>query len=114
VNLYQKQGVDATNIGREVWFAVGIAAAVYRERGWKCIITSLRDGHHLPTSLHYARPGRAVDLRTRDLPTDQLQSLARQLQALLQPMGYTVILESNHLHIQFNRNDSDPWMLTTV
>ena len=61
-------------------------------------ITSGCDGKHKPTSMHYS--GNAVDIRTRDADF----SLKKWVKRIRDKLGtrYTVILETNHIHIQFN------------
>lgn len=67
------------------------------------VITSANDSGHSPTSRHYTNE--AIDLRTRDLPTESAKrALATALRAELGP-AFTVLYEdpggpNQHLHIQ--------------
>jgi hypothetical protein len=63
------------------------------------VITSGRDGTHLPNSLHYR--DRALDFRTRQLTPDQQQALVTATRTRL-GAGYDLILESDHLHIEYD------------
>jgi len=82
--------------------AINIAAGIYAQHGQPdLVVTSLRDGIHLPTSLHYS--GNAVDLRIWGLNSQTLNSIVSQLRSALgHPGAYEVYLESDHIHIEFN------------
>lgn len=62
-------------------------------------VTSITDGKHSPNSLHYE--GLAVDIRTRDLSTEQKSTLVAKLRKAL-GNDYDVVLESTHLHVEFD------------
>jgi hypothetical protein len=88
-------------VQREIWFALGYAAALALELPYLTLtVTSFLDGMHKRQSLHFA--GQAVDLRTLDLPPSFMEALAAHLKAGLEPYGFDVILESDHLHIEFD------------
>lgn len=62
------------------------------------VITSGTDGTHKRNSLHYR--GRALDLRTKTLGDDKYlwaETVKRRL-----GKGYDVILESDHLHVEWD------------
>lgn len=63
------------------------------------VVTSLYDGTHLPNSFHYK--GRAADLRTRHLDAASVDRMWKLLAQTLGP-GWDVILESDHIHIEFD------------
>ena len=105
--LQFKKGVDESNISREVWFAIGVAFTLLQGEKKNCVVTSLRDGKHLPTSLHYR--GQAVDLRTRHLSPTQKSSFHISLYESLNPIGYDVILEKDHIHIEYDPKVNEDW-----
>lgn len=63
-----------------------------------CVITSALDAKHSDTSLHFA--GFALDIRTREM-SETMQNMFRN--AMEQSLGtqYDVLLEGDHLHIEF-------------
>jgi hypothetical protein len=97
-----KQGVDPSNCQPEILLAVMVAQSVYASHGYDCVITSLKDGVHSKTSLHY-RDGicRAVDLRTNHLPVELIANITAEI-ALRLPTGYDVVQEKDHLHVEWD------------
>ena len=96
--LMLKEGVRTVGIRPEISLAATVAYTVYKDMGYDCVITSLVDGTHSPTSLHYA--GSAMDLRTRHLP----QGVDAQIKTVLEDAlgeDYDIILESTHIHVEF-------------
>ena len=69
------------------------------------IVTYTTNGAHNPNSLHYS--GNAIDLRTRDLTSQQKQQATDMLKKTLD-QDYDVLNEDNHIHIEYdspsNRN----------
>lgn len=69
-------------------------------------VTSLADGKHSKGSFHYKRPVQAVDLRTFDLPGgsqgDEAREIRRILVQQLKPLGFDVVLEATHIHIEYD------------
>jgi RHS repeat-associated protein len=69
------------------------------------IVTYTTNGTHNPNSLHYS--GEAIDLRTRDLTSQQRQQATDMLKKALD-QDYDVLNEGNHIHIEYdppsNRN----------
>jgi uncharacterized protein RhaS with RHS repeats len=63
------------------------------------VVTYTTNGTHSPNSLHYG--GNAVDLRTRDLTSQQRQQATDQLRGAL-GRDYDVINEGNHIHIEYD------------
>lgn len=80
--------------------AISVADQVYASAGAQLVVTSLRDGVHMPGSLHYS--GNAVDLRIRDLNQGQLGMILQGLRSRLSGQGFDVILESDHIHIEYD------------
>lgn len=75
---------------------MAVAAEVYREFGEQLTITSVVEGKHSATSLHYA--GCAFDCRIRDVSNPR--HLSVEIKNRLTG-DYDVILESSHIHIEY-------------
>ena len=75
------------------------ANIVWKSHGQELVITSALDGTHSASSYHYF--GYALDLRTRYFTITERESVAKDLRVLL-GKAYTVLLESTHIHVQFN------------
>ena len=100
-----KEGVDPTGIQPELLLAIMAAKEAYRDYGYDLVITSLTDGKHSRTSLHYS--GCAVDLRTRHMGTEEDKAeIATLIKDSLGP-DYDVILESTHIHIEWQPKRRD-------
>ncbi len=92
--------VRPEGVSSEIWFAIWIAEQVYQEMGaTQFCITSLTDGKHMRGSKHYC--GKAVDLRIWTLPEDKRKDATKLIQHRL-GSAYFVLLEADHLHIQYN------------
>ena len=92
VRLHPKMFQDY-RIARIVWVAQSEAPD-----GYDVTITSGCEGKHCKNSAHYS--GKAIDLRTRDVPADP-QVWANRIQQAL-GSNYFVLLESDHIHVQAN------------
>ena len=92
-----------------IWYAVGVAEAVYRQHGFGLVVTSLIDGVH-PDRRNIHGTGLAADLRTRDIPQSTLAAIVRDIAAILDPQGYDVVVESNHLHVEFDPKGAEHWI----
>ncbi len=79
--------------------AAAVADSVYTELGVNCVITSGRDSKHGDGSLHYL--GHALDLRIRNMTAKQVVEAHIQLANRLGAQ-YDVVLESNHIHVEFD------------
>jgi len=90
-----KPGVCLTGIRPEILFAVVAAERAYNRAGQELVVTSCVDSKHSRGSLHYL--GCAVDVRTRDVPSDAIQAIVAEIREALGP-DFDVILESDHLH----------------
>lgn len=95
----QKSGVTGA-ISDEINYALGFAKQFFDNIGKDLVITSLADSIHKIGSLHYK--GQAVDVRTRDLSRLEQEQLQAYLQSNLRSQGYDVILEKNHLHVEYD------------
>ena len=64
-----------------------------------CGITSLNDSKHSKTSLHYA--DNTADIRTKDCPARiDKAGVVKEMKSRLNH-HYDIILESNHIHIEY-------------
>ncbi len=79
--------------------ARSIIANVWQSFGYTLTVTSGTDSTHSASSLHYS--GYAEDYRTRDISASALSSMVAQVRAQL-GNGYDVILESDHLHVEYD------------
>ena len=92
-----KNGVDLRGLSPQMARAYTIACRCYGQ--YDCVITSASDGKHGPNSLHYK--GQALDLRTRHLNGQGLQSVYHKLKESLGDQ-FDVVLEADHIHIEFD------------
>ena len=93
--IHIKRGVRIHGIMPEIVLALVVADQVYTQLGHDLVVTSVIDGKHMRASIHYI--GGAVDLR---LPGDD-GIAARNRIALRLGGDYDVILESNHIHVEW-------------
>lgn len=85
----------------EIQVAWTICDEVSKElTGKSIVITSILDGKHKDGSKHYT--GDAFDARSFIYTKEQQAKLLEEFRKRLGP-DYTVLLESDHFHIQFNR-----------
>jgi len=94
-----KEGVCITGIRPELIIGLMAAEAAYRAVGVGMVVTSITDGKHSLTSLHYA--GAAADLRTRDMTESQIASVLRAIAKAL-PNDFDIIFEGNHYHLEYD------------
>ena len=98
-----KRGVKVQGLQPEMLLALMVAQAAFLEKAIQLVITSALDGQHSARSKH--KLGYAVDLRTRDMPPgDMALNLAGKIKSAL-GNEYFVLLESDHIHIQFNGSE---------
>jgi len=100
-----KEGVKIQGVRSELILGLMVADEVYKNAGYELTITSLMDGTHSATSLHYS--GCAVDLRTRNISSDEQKKLI--VVQMKQKLGidFDVILESNHIHMEYQPRKGD-------
>lgn len=79
--------------------AIIIVEQVYRSFNCDMVITSISDGKHSVGSRHYI--GGSFDSRTSNVPERDKAPLTAACKAALGP-HYDVILESDHLHVEFD------------
>jgi len=93
-----KKGVTLTGIRPELLIAIMVANDVYSYHGYEFVITSVTDGKHSKTSLHY--PGFAFDSRIRNIDDDTISVIVEDLRNSLTD-EFDVVLEGNHIHIEY-------------
>ena len=93
-----KDSVNPIGLRPELIVAIIVAAEAYEKAGREFVITSLNDSTHSATSLHYA--GAAVDIRTRHLALGEPEQIRDYIDERL-PTDYDVILEADHIHIEY-------------
>lgn len=96
-----KQGVRVGGLRPEMALAYAIAQAVYIHEGLshRCVITGALEGRHRVGSLHYV--GLALDLRLPDQTNSALNGKIAATLAENLGEDFDVILESDHLHLEF-------------
>ena len=97
--LKLKEGVRAGGIRPETLLGIQVAASIYASHSIDCIVTSITDGVHSATSLHYA--GAAFDLRIRHITATGLTARIRKEMQDALGTDYDVILESDHIHCEY-------------
>lgn len=100
-----KVGVRLDHLHRRMAIAIPRIAEVFDDCGYSCVITAGSDGVHSAKSLHYH--GRALDFRTRHVPEHERQGIA-DLISLALGAEYDVILESTHIHVEWDPIFSAP------
>lgn len=90
-----KQGVKVTGMRPELILAIMAAEDEYRAIGKEFVITSMLDGKHSETSLHYA--GAAFDVRV--YPDMDVSEMAASIKARL-GVDYDVVQEDSHIHVE--------------
>jgi hypothetical protein len=91
--------VQIQGLRPEMLFALQVAAGVYAAHGQDCVVTSLNDGKHSITSLHYA--GCAADLRTRVFASDtEAKQVTEEIRSALN-VDYDLVFENDHIHLEY-------------
>jgi hypothetical protein len=101
VKVNENGTVRANGVQPEILYAMLVTETVYLSMGYDFTITALTEGKEWrsPRSLH--PPGLAFDCRTRHIPDRMLDELVARVKGALGP-EYDVVLESDHLHIEFD------------
>lgn len=102
-----KPGVILAGLDLRMRPALLAAERIWREHGRPegVTVTSGLDGVHSAGSLHYY--GLAVDFRIRYWLRPESREVAQELRsALVSNAGFDVILESDHIHVEFQ-----PWKM---
>ena len=94
-----KNGVEVNGLRPEILLAIFIADGIWNKHGQELVITSCTDGKHGRGSKHYI--GNAFDGRTRYFNEDEKHAILIELKNSLGEQ-YDVVLESDHMHIEFD------------
>ena len=103
--IQTKQGVHLKNLEPVMMLALIPLERKFNKLGYSLIITSTDDGIHKPNSLHYV--GLAIDLRIKHIKNElEIGELVDSIQSTLTSLDkhFQVILESTHIHIEYDRN----------
>jgi len=92
-----KKGVTLFGVSAEILAALVVADSVWKRLGEELVVTSITDGKHKFGSLHYL--GYAGDVRTRYFQDGGVEAADQLRDALTDE--YDVVLESTHIHIEF-------------
>lgn len=109
--MIYKPDVLRDGICNELIYALDVADKLHKEiTGEEMVVTSLRDGHHNPGSLH--PKGFAADLRTKDMDTEHRKKWFEGCIKELYHLGFDVIWEgckgatpattAAHMHIEYD------------
>jgi hypothetical protein len=82
----------------ECLIALVIIDGIYRDAGYKLVVTCGMNGTHSRGSLHYA--GAAFDIRTGNIPQEKRQGVADEIRKNLGD-DFDVVLETTHCHIEW-------------
>ena len=103
--IHIKEGVKLNGLSVQALLAVQVANSLWHHQ-WPdldLVITSGTDSKHGRASKHYI--GNAIDLRTHTLPGGSMgEAATRARQWLADALGseYDVVLESDHIHIEWD------------
>lgn len=92
-----KLGIDISRLSDPVRSVLTLIEAVHQRHKHEAVITSTYEGNHSPSSLHYVN--RAIDLRLSNKP------IHSELQKLLIPKGFDVVIEKDHVHIEYDPSE---------
>lgn len=94
-----KDDVNPHGLRPEILAGLLVADSVFRQHKAETWVTSICDGQHSRTSLHYA--GQAVDLDM--VPQDErlMDQIAQEIRERLPVPFYDVIRETTHIHIEY-------------
>lgn len=98
--------VEVAGIRPELMFGLYVADEVYRSVGVDMVVTSITDGRHSLTSLHYA--GQAADIRIRNLPPNTSPAtIAKEIKSRLN-IDFDVVVEPDHIHLEYQPRRRTP------
>lgn len=94
------EGASIRGLRQEILHACDVAGEVYESEGFRCELSPNGEagGTHGVGSLHYNFL--ACDFRTKDIPPNRRQFIRDKIKAVL-GAEYDVVLESTHLHCEF-------------
>ena len=96
--LKLKKGVNPSQIKPEINLAIMVALSIWNRQNEPVLtITSIADSKHGPASLHYV--GYAIDIRIRELHSNPKELTDVLRDSLVS--DYDVILEGDHIHVEY-------------
>jgi hypothetical protein len=98
--LEVKPGVSLVLLRPQILIALRVLEALFDDEGVACVITSGDDGTHKQGSKHYG--GDALDIRTRTITQHKAQLIVQHARRAL-GSSFTVLLEHDHIHVQYTR-----------
>ena len=108
-----KKGALVEGLSNEIWVAIGVIWAIFKDFQYPFVITSGKEGKHGTNSLHYSN--NAFDIRTRDiLDRDRLEDVYYSIKRDLDEFGFDVILEKDHIHVEWDPKENDAKLLRGV
>lgn len=93
-----KKGVTLNGAKPELIAGLMVADVIYNKFGEELVVTSVTDGKHSPTSLHYV--GYAADLRTNYFNDVEQEMVVNEMKTWLTD-EFDVVLEKTHIHLEF-------------
>lgn len=96
-----KNSVSVKNLQPQIVIAIIVCNDVYREHGYVLCITSVSDSIHMKKSKHEL--GQAIDIRTRMIPKEGINLIAKEIRNDLTP-EFDVVVEIDHIHIEYDPN----------
>jgi uncharacterized protein YcbK (DUF882 family) len=100
-----KPGVQIAGLRREMQMAIDYAEDVYEKFGHTLIMTDGYDDQkkivrgRVKNSKHYS--GEAFDIRIWNVGAD-LHRIFGRLKKGLEPLGFDILLENDHIHIEYD------------
>lgn len=95
-----KPGVKIAGLSKNMQLALDWAEEVYEKFGHTLIITeALATTGHIKNSKHYT--GEAIDIRIWNLGADTYRVYGQLLRGL-RDYGFDIILEKDHIHIEYD------------
>lgn len=85
-----------------VWLIVD---SVYKKYGQNAVITSGSDGVHSKNSKHYT--GEGLDFRIHYFDKSTQKKVYKEIVSHLDETKYDIILESDHIHIEYDPDDEN-------
>ena len=97
--ILYKKGVDIRGIRAETVIGIMICGETYSFiANSDCVVTSVCDGKHKKGSLHFV--GLAADIRIWNV-NNKINLIFDELKRRLIPLGFDIILEKDHFHIEY-------------
>lgn len=95
-----KPGAELAGLRAEILFGLLVVKDVFETYGLDLVVTEATGGNHMQGSLHYR--GLAVDIRSRDIPTEQMKKDVLIICKEKLGKNFDMILEVNHYHLEMD------------